>query len=220
MKSVVFFDVDGTLIKGNINSMIIWELYKMRLASGVLLLRAGFWYVLWKVGAYSDLHVIAKKGARELAGISREKMNTALDAIFKKRIHKKIYREGVECIKEHQKNGHDVILLSSSFEPFVERVGIFLGLSEVIATRLRTREGVYTGDIDGDVVGGNKHKIVEAWRARRNPTAIYAYTDQYQDVPLLEIVSNPIAVNPDFRLRTFAKRRRWPILRFSEVLNR
>src|SRR3989344_6806950 len=114
MKSVVFFDVDGTLIKGNVNTTVIWHLYRMRLASSWLLARSAFWYLLWMVGLYGDLDEIARRGARELSGISRAQMDKALELIFKEHVQKKIFEEGRKLIGDHRRQGHHVVLLSSS----------------------------------------------------------------------------------------------------------
>src|SRR3989338_2780889 len=217
METVVFFDVDGTLLRGNINSLLIWNLYKKRVISPVLLFRASFWYALWWLGFYSDLNIIARKGARELTGMSREKLEEIFDGVFEVEVKRRIYKEGEQLIRDHQGQGHEVVLLSSSFEPFIRKIAEFFKLP-YIATRLSLTDDIYTGEIMGDVVGGNKHRIVLAYLDGRDANATYAYTDHYQDIELLEIVTHPFAVNPDSRLENIARVRRWPILRFSRML--
>lgn len=217
MDTVVFFDVDGTLVAGNINKTIIWHLWRMRLASSKFLLRAAVWYFLWKLGLFTDVHDVARMGARGLAGISQKNLDDALGNIFSIYVRKKIYREGRDLVEEHKNRGDKIILLSSSFEPFVKKVAANLGLSEVIATRLAIENNLYTGKIDGMVVGGRKHIIVETFIKEHHPKETYAYTDHYQDAPLLEMVTHPVAVNPDRKLSLLAARRHWPIMRFSLI---
>lgn len=219
MKTFVFFDVDGTLLRGNINSLLIWNLYKKRVLSSMLLFRALFWYALWQLGVYSDLNVIARKGARELAGVSQKKLDNMFDLVFDAEIRKKIYEEGERLIRDHQERGHEVILLSSSFEPFIRKIAEFFKLP-YIATRLQLADDIYTGEIIGDIVGGNKHHIVRNYLSGHTDHETYAYTDHYQDLKLLEIVTYPFAVNPDSRLENVARVRKWPILHFSKVLGR
>ena len=217
MKTVVFFDVDGTLLKGNINASILRRVYATGHASPVLILRALFWYALWVLGLYRNLSVLAEKGARELRGIKETTLQKILDDAFDEYIKPKIYKEAEEIIITHQKKGHLVILLSSSYEPFVRKVAVFMGISDVIATRLETKNGIYTGRIAGEVVGGNKHAIVSEYQKNHSPVESYAYTDHDQDIPMLELVTHPVATNPTPRLKSFARKASWSVLMFSKT---
>jgi phosphoserine phosphatase len=55
-----------------------------------------------------------------------------------------------------------------------------------------------------------------AAKAARDLTACWAYSDSHTDLPFLEAVGHPVAVNPDRALRRIARERGWPILRFRE----
>jgi hypothetical protein len=76
--------------------------------------------------------------------------------------------------------------------------------------------GVYTGDIDFYAAGPGKVAAVKEMAAERgyDLAECYAYSDSISDAPLLEIVGNPTAVNPDRALRKLATERAWPILEF------
>ena len=216
---VVFFDVDETIIRGNINTTVIWHLFLMGLASWILVFRASFWFVLWKLGLWGSLESIANKGARELAGISIEELDRALDVIFEQRVRHKMYVDALHLIDEHRMKGHEVILLSSSFEPFVKKIGAYLSLPHVIATKLRVSGARYTGEIDGMLIGGNKHIVVGDFIAKNKPFETYAYTDHSQDIPMMKLVTHPVAVNPDMRLRRAARKNQWTVLDFTLVRN-
>jgi putative phosphoserine phosphatase/1-acylglycerol-3-phosphate O-acyltransferase len=94
--------------------------------------------------------------------------------------------------------------------PLAER----LGFDEVLATRWVSKDGRYTGTIDGPFVWGReKLRAAEQW-AKANDIdlrASYAYSDSYFDGPLLAAVGNPVAVNPDAQLTVLARLRGWPI---------
>ena len=214
-KTVVFFDVDGTLISGNVNTAILFYLFRKGALPPIMLLRAIFWYASWRTGLTRNIEQIARKGARELAGISEQHLRAFIDEAFHRQVAGTVYREAVEIIKRHRDQGHEVVLLSSSFEPFIQKIASYLNIPEVIATKLEIESGVYTGHIEGKIVWGNKHHIVAEFRRTHNPDKIYAYSDQFQDAPMLELVTYPVAVNPDFRLRRRAAAKGWKILRFS-----
>ncbi|MEK7576101.1 MAG: HAD-IB family hydrolase [Patescibacteria group bacterium] len=214
-KIVVFFDVDGTLIRGNINTAILLYLFRKGELSVCMLFRSVFWYTAWHIGLTNDVERIAQKGAKELSGISVQRLEKLIDEAFRQEVVKRIYQEAVAIIKNHWAENHEVILLSSSFEPFIKKLATHLGIPEVIATKLEVVDGKYTGQIDGDVVWGNKRKIVEAFYQEHNPDEMYAYSDQFQDAALLERVTYPFAVNPDFRLGRYARAKGWKILKFS-----
>ncbi|MEK7151068.1 MAG: HAD-IB family hydrolase [Patescibacteria group bacterium] len=213
-KVVVFFDVDGTLLRGNINTAILLYLFRKGELPIVMILRSLFWYMSWHLGFTNNVAHIARKGAQELAGISEGHLKDLVDNAFDQEVAKNIYKEAVAIIKDHWDKGHEVILLSSSFEPFIKKVAMHLNIPEVIATNLEVTGGKYTGRIHGEVVWGNKHHIVEEFCRAQKPDEIYAYTDQFQDASMLELVTYPVAVNPDFRLRRRARTRGWMILNF------
>lgn len=216
-KTVVFFDVDGTLLRGNINTAILLYLFRKKILSPAMLVRSVFWYSLWCVGVVRDVGRIAQRGAAELAGVSEKHLCMLVDEAFQAQVKRRIYQEAVSLIESHRTQGHEVILLSSSFEPFIQKVASYLGISDAIGTRLAVEDGVYTGAIDGDIVWGNKHHIVAAYQREYLPKEVYAYSDQHQDTPMLERVTNPVAVNPDYFLKREARKRGWKILWFSNV---
>ena len=88
----------------------------------------------------------------------------------------------------------------------------FLGADECIASRARLdEEGRYTGKMQFYAFGPFKAEAMDALAAERgiDLAASYAYTDSYTDLPMLEAVGHPVAVNPDARLATIARRRGW-----------
>jgi phosphoserine phosphatase len=89
----------------------------------------------------------------------------------------------------------------------------------VIATRMRIADGHYTGELECYAYGEEKAVQVRRLAAERGYSLpdCYAYTDSVTDLPLLEIVGHPRAVNPDRALRRIAAVRGWPVLSFGSV---
>jgi HAD superfamily hydrolase (TIGR01490 family) len=99
----------------------------------------------------------------------------------------------------------------------VRPIGDRLGASEVIATRMEVADGCYTGEMEFWAYGEAKaHRMRELAASRGYRLRdCYAYSDSVTDLPMLETVGHPRAVNPDRALRKEARERQWPILAFG-----
>lgn len=124
-------------------------------------------------------------------------------------------------IKEHRAQGHRPVLLSAATCYVVGPVARHLGLPEgdAICTRLVLSDGKFSGAVEPPTCyGPGKVTWAERWAQANGETidwaASYAYSDSRSDLPLLEQVGHPVAVNPDSRLRGIAEARGWPILKF------
>ncbi len=127
-----------------------------------------------------------------------------------------VYDEAVGLIAEHQLAGRDVVIVSASGTEVVEPIGELLGADHVVASRLQEVDGRYTGEIDLYVYAEEKAVAIRRLAEERgyDLAQCYAYSDSITDVPMLEIVGHPYAVNPDRELRRTATARGWPILVF------
>jgi len=128
-----------------------------------------------------------------------------------------IYAEAAELIETHRAAGREVVIVSSSGEEVVGPIGVMLGVDRVIATRMVTEDGAYTGEIAFYAYGENKAIAIRelAEDAGYDLAECYAYSDSITDLPMLEAVGHPTAVNPDRALRREAVGRDWPILTFT-----
>ncbi|HET6877601.1 MAG TPA: HAD-IB family hydrolase [Jatrophihabitans sp.] len=131
-----------------------------------------------------------------------------------------VYDEAVELIGMHKAAGRDVVIVSTSGEEVVAPIGAMLGADEVVATRMVVADGHYTGEIERYAYGPEKAVLVRALASDRgyDLAGCYAYSDSATDVPMLESVGHPYAVNPDRALRKTAVEREWPILAFSNAV--
>ena len=108
-------------------------------------------------------------------------------------------------------------MVSASGHEVVDPIAGLLGADTVIATQMVIADGRYTGDVAFYAFGeGKATKIRELAAARGYELAdCYAYSDSVTDLPMLETVGHPTAVNPDRALRREAARRGWPIRVFT-----
>jgi HAD superfamily hydrolase (TIGR01490 family) len=131
-----------------------------------------------------------------------------------------VYDEAVELIAVHKAAGRDVVIVSTSGEEVVGPIGAMLGADDVIATRMVVADGKYTGEIERYTFGPQKAIAVVQLAEQRgyDLAGSYAYSDSVTDVPMLEAVGHPNAVNPDRALRKVATEHGWPVLTFSNAV--
>ncbi|GAA0983953.1 putative phosphatase [Nocardioides aquaticus] len=128
-----------------------------------------------------------------------------------------VYDEAVSLIEEHHRAGRDVVIVSTSGSEVVEPIGAMLGADHVVATRLEVVEGRYTGEISYYAYAEEKARAITALAVEHgyDLDRSFGYSDSVTDVPMLEAVGHPHAVNPDRDLRRTAAARGWPVLNFS-----
>src|SRR3954467_103279 len=133
-----------------------------------------------------------------------------------------VYDEAVELIAMHKAAGRDVVIVSTSGEEVVAPIGAMLGADHVIATRMVVQDGRYTGEIERYTYGPEKAIAVLQLAEQRgyDLAGSYAYSDSVTDVPMLELVGHPFAVNADRALRKGANERERPQLTFSNAAPR
>ncbi len=129
-----------------------------------------------------------------------------------------VYDEAVSLIEEHRLAGRDIVIVSTSGTEVVGPIGEMLGADRVVATRLEITDGHYTGEIEHYVYAEEKANSIRALADSLGYDlgACYAYSDSVTDVPMLETVGHPHAVNPDKELRRIAESRGWPVLVFTK----
>lgn len=220
--SAAFFDLDKTIIAKSSTLAFGRPLYRGGLINRRTVLRTAYAQFMFSIaGADADQmskmrdYIAAMCTGWDVAQV-REIVAEALHEI----IDPLVYDEAVGLIEHHHAAGRDVVLVSSSGEEMVTPIGDMVGITDVIATRMVEQDGKYTGEIDFYAYGPNKAMAARELAQRRgyDLAGCYAYSDSATDVPLLEAVGHPVAVNPDRALRRIATERGWPILTFSRAV--
>jgi phosphoserine phosphatase len=128
-----------------------------------------------------------------------------------------VYAEALDLMELHRSEGRRIYIVSSSPEEVVRPLARHFGVSGVIATRAEVGpDGRYTGELAFYAYGERKAEAVRAIAERTgiDLAGSYAYTDSATDLPMLEVVGHPVAVNPDKELRKAAEERGWQIRDF------
>jgi HAD superfamily hydrolase (TIGR01490 family) len=217
-RSAAFFDLDKTVIAKSSALAFGRPFYRDGLITRRDAVKAAYAQLSFKIGGADDASMARTRDylAELCKGWSADQVRQIVDETLHELIKPYVYAEAAALIAEHQATGRDVVLVSASGEEFVRPIGAQLDVHDVIATRMRIVDGVYTGEIDFYAAGPGKVSAVKEMAAERgyDLAECYAYSDSVSDAPLLEIVGNPTAVNPDRGLRKLATEREWQILEF------
>jgi HAD superfamily hydrolase (TIGR01490 family) len=216
--SAAFFDLDKTVIAKSSALAFGRPFYRDGLITRRDAVKAAYAHLAFKIGGADDasLAKIRDYVAELCKGWSADQVGQIVDETLHELIKPYVYAEAAALISEHQATGRDVVLVSASGEEFVRPIGAQLDVSDVIATRMKVVDGVYTGEIDFYAAGPGKVSAVKELAGERGYDLgeCFAYSDSISDAPLLEIVGHPTAVNPDRALRKLATERSWQILEF------
>jgi HAD superfamily hydrolase (TIGR01490 family) len=146
-----------------------------------------------------------------IAQIVRETLDEVISPI--------VFAEALELFDEHHRAGRTIVIVSSAPIEVVAPLGAFLGADEVVATRAEIdADGNYTGGVEFYAYGPFKAEAIRgiAEQHQIDLSASYAYSDSITDLPMLEAVGHPVAVNPDRDLERVAKEREWEIRYFKQ----
>src|SRR4051795_9061827 len=132
-----------------------------------------------------------------------------------------VFAEAADLIEEHRAAGREIVIVSSSGAEVVEPIGEMLGVDRVVATRMVSVDGRYTGEIEVYAYGENKAAAMRELAAEGgyDLADCYAYSDSVTDLPMLLAVGHPTAVNPDRGLRKAALEHGWPVLQFTRPVS-
>ena len=218
--AAAFFDLDKTIIAKSSTLAFGRPLYKAGFLSRRTLLKAGIAQVVYVMfGADHDqLDKVRQQLTALTAGWDRRRIQQLVAETVDEVVAPLVYAEALAIIDEHQRAGRRVVMISSSPEEVVKPLGRYLGIDEVIGTRSEVdAEGRYTGKLEFYAYGPGKAQAIRDLAAAEDLSLedSYAYSDSATDLPMLEVVGHPVAVNPDAELRAVALDRDWQIMEFE-----
>lgn len=219
-RSAAFFDLDKTVVAKSSTLAFGKPLYKEGLITPAVVLKGAYAQMAYQLlGADEKRMEKSRVALLELTkGWEADRVQNLVRETLQEIIDPLIYAEALELFEEHRDAGRDLYLVSSSGEEVVIPLAEYLGVPNVIATRAGIdAEGRYDGTLDFYCYAENKAVAIRAEAEAKDIdlASSYAYSDSVTDVPMLEAVGNPVAVNPDKELRRVAEERGWEIRDFE-----
>ncbi len=199
---LAIFDMDGTVLRGNSwQEYFWWAVGEWPGAAPGLLARLAL-----RKGGVLSARALRDAALRPLHGKSQAEVEEVGRRVFEARLRAQIRRAARREIAEMQAQGFSPVLATGAFEFLARPVAEELGVGEVVCTRLEYDSGVCGGRIRGlETRGEEKAGAVRERFANRAVewAGSRAYTDDLEDLPLLNLVSDRVLVSAAGRSRTF-----------------
>jgi HAD superfamily hydrolase (TIGR01490 family) len=213
-----FFDLDKTVIAKSSALAFGRHFYASGLINRRAMIKSTYAQFVYALGGADDEQMARMRDelARMVTGWDVAQVQSIVAEALHDLIDPLVYDEAATLIEAHHAEGDDVVIVSSSGEEVVGPIGQLLRADRVIATRMVIEAGRYTGDVEFYAAGPHKAEAIrELARVQGYDLAdSHAYGDSISDLPMLQAVGHPHAVNPDRALRREAETRGWPVLDF------
>lgn len=222
-EAAAFFDVDNTLIQGSSLILLAQGLFKKRFITLSELAPALRKQIRYRVSGSENADDIAEGREQALAvvkGKSVAELKQACREIVDNRMLEKSYADTIELAAMHLAAGQQVWLVSATPVQIGQALAETLGFTGALGTVAEEKDGKFTGRLVGDILHGpgKKHAVAAlAALQQLDLSKCTAYSDSINDLPMLEMVGSPVAINPDRALRKHAKAQGWAVRDYRSV---
>lgn len=216
-----FFDVDNTLVRGASLYLLARKLHERKYFH----LREILYFALKQLRFVArgehlgDIHAIRDRALLLVKGIPVSEIELIGEEIYDEYVEPKLWRGTVSIANQHRAVGREVWLVTATPVEVANVIANRLNLSGALGTVVDREDGSYTGTLATPILHAAEKAQAVRELARQRGISLansWAYSDSYNDVPLLEAVGHPVCINPDARLRAYAKRRGWQVYDFRK----
>lgn len=212
---LAIFDLDNTLLGGD--SDYLWGrfLVEQGIVDGENYERENRrYYEEYKVGTL-DIYEFLRFSLAPLSEHSVETLCAWRALFMKEKIAPIMLPAARELLERHRAQGHTLLIITATNSFVTAPIAKALGVEHLIATEPEMKAGRYTGNVSG-TPSFREGKVVrlEEWLRRKgwNLASSWFYSDSHNDLPLLEMATHPVAVDPDDTLAEHARLRGWPVI--------
>jgi HAD superfamily hydrolase (TIGR01490 family) len=215
--AAAFFDVDNTLMQGASIFHLARGLHRRQFFTTREIASAAWKQAYFRVVGVEDPEHVASTRASALSFISGhtvQELEELGEEIFDEAMAHRIWPGTRALAQMHLDEGQRVWLVTAAPVEIARIIARRLGLTGALGTVAEHVDGVYTGRLVGDMLHGPaKGEAIRALAEREglDLARCSAYSDSYNDLTMLSLVGDPCAVNPDARLRVYAKQQGWRI---------
>ena len=214
----VFYDLDHTLTGAVSGTEMVKSAYRKGLMSNRELLLTAIRLLGYKLEIKDPLELI-EDVAKWLKGVPVVKMNEIFTEVFRDKLKPAFYPEARSEIENHKLNNARSILLSSSLKPVCQMVADHFRLDDIICSDLEAVNGIYTGKSLGAYCFREEKAVRLKDYCEKNNSSTelsWYYGDSIDDLPALDIVGNPVCVNPDRKLLKIARQKGWRVCEWGK----
>jgi len=216
--NLAIFDLDNTLLNGD--SDYNWSLFLIKkgiLDQSIYEQKNEEFFKDYQTGSL-DIDAYAEFQFKPLRENERLFLNDLRDEYVATVIRPMITKKAKDLVNEHRSQGDQLLIITATNSFITKPIAALFGIEELIGTDLEEINNQFTGKIKG-VASFQEGKVtrLNEWLDEKHLTLAqfdktFFYSDSKNDLPLLRIVSHPVAVNPDATLNTEAKKNNWPIM--------
>jgi HAD superfamily hydrolase (TIGR01490 family) len=181
------------------------------------LLGPAYYTVLYRLNLL-DINAVFRRYQEQIRGQAHEQLRAVCTEWYAERLRPIIYPSMVQRILDHRREGHVVAFLSSATTYVAEPLAQELGVEHLLVNRLIVEDGTLTGEALQPLCwGAGKRVWAERFAGEQKVdlSKSFFYSDSIADLPVLNLVGHPYAVNPDRLLYRHARRHGWPVLRIG-----
>ncbi|WP_148574002.1 HAD family hydrolase [Nocardioides caldifontis] len=215
--AAAFFDVDNTIIQGASIFHLARGLHRRHFFTTRDILGAAWKQAYFRVVGVEDPEHVAEARASALAFIAGhrvEELQEIGEEIFDETMAERIWPGTRALAQMHLDQGQRVWLVTAAPIEIATTIARRLGLTGALGTVAEHVDGVYTGRLVGDLLHGPAKAVAVKALAEEEGLDLSrcaAYSDSYNDLPMLNLVGDPCVINPDSRLRDHARQQGWRI---------
>ncbi|MDQ6524695.1 HAD-IB family hydrolase [Nocardioides sp. LHD-245] len=216
-RAAAFFDVDNTVMQGASIFHLARGLYRRRFFTTRDILGAAYKQAYFRIVGVEDPEHVAEARNSALAFIAGHTVQEIEDVgeeIFDEAMAHRIWPGTRALAQMHLDQGQRVWLVTAAPIEIASLIARRLGLTGALGTVAEHVDGVYTGKLVGDMLHGPAKAVAVTALAEREGLDLSrcsAYSDSANDLPMLSLVGDPCAINPDAKLRAHARAHGWRI---------
>jgi HAD superfamily hydrolase (TIGR01490 family) len=214
-QAAAFFDLDRTLLRRSSALALAPAFRAAGLISRRQLAKAAAWQVMFMLrgAGHEAVKRAAEDGLVILRGFSPDELRALVAGSMERVLRPLVYSESLDLVERHRRRGEPVYIVSATLQEIVQAIADDLGFDGALGTICEVEDGVYTGRALRALHADAKARCIRELDYDLDSST--AYSDSHTDLPFLEAVGHPVAVNPDRTLRRIANEREWPVLEFG-----
>ena len=162
-----------------------------------------------------DIFAYLRFALSAIAGRSRDDVADLHQIFMQQVIEPMRLRKADQLLAEHREQGHYLLVITATADVISAPIARALGVDDVLASNAQIVDGIYTGEPEGEPCfqAGKVNRLQQWLQSRDFDLAnAYFYSDSHNDLPLLGKVGQPVAVDPDEKLRKHAQLHGWPCI--------